>query len=53
MDKDSPAVHARGTALRSDDSAGNKEMCALRNNITTARLVAINSVEVKCSITVG
>jgi hypothetical protein len=52
VDKDSPAVHSRGTALQSDACARNKQMCAPRN-VTIACLVAINSVEVKCGINVG
>jgi hypothetical protein len=52
VNKGLPAVHARGTALQSDASARNKEMCAPQN-ATKACLVAINSVEVKCSINVG
>jgi hypothetical protein len=52
VDKGSPAVHARGTVLQSDASARNKEMCA-PPNATITLLVAINSVEVKCSINVG
>jgi hypothetical protein len=45
-------VHARGTVLQSDASAKNKEMYAPQN-ATKACLVAINSVEVKCSVNVG
>ena len=52
MHKGSPAVRARGTALEGDDAARNKEMCAPRN-ATMTLLVAINSVEVEFSITVG
>jgi hypothetical protein len=52
VDKDSPPVHARGTTLQSDASARNKEMCVPRNAMITL-LLAINSVEVKCSINVG
>jgi hypothetical protein len=51
MDKGSPAVDAGGAELQSDASARNKEMCVPRNATTV--LVAINSVEVKCSINVG
>jgi hypothetical protein len=52
VDKGSPAVHARGTVLQSDACARNKEMCPTLN-VTIAYLVAINSVEIKCSINVG
>jgi hypothetical protein len=45
-------VHARGTVLQSDASARNKEMC-VPQNATTACLVAINSVEIKCTTNVG
>jgi hypothetical protein len=52
VDKGSPAVHARVTVLQSDASARNKEMCALRN-ATITLIVAVNNVEVKCSVNVG
>jgi hypothetical protein len=52
LKKGFPAVHAKGAELQSDASARNKEMSAPRN-ATITLLVAINSVEVKCSINVG
>ena len=52
MDKGSPAVHARGSVLQRIGSARNKEMCA-PSNATITRIVEINSVEVKCGISVG
>jgi hypothetical protein len=52
VDKGSPTVHARGTALQSNASARNKKKCA-PHNATIACVVAINSVEVKCNINVG
>jgi hypothetical protein len=52
VDKGSPAVHARGTVLQRYAYARNKEMSAPQN-ATKACLVAIYSVEVKCSVNVG
>ena len=52
VDKGSPTVHARGTVLQSDACVRNKEMC-VPPNATITHLVAINSVEAKCSINVG
>jgi hypothetical protein len=52
MDKGSPAVHARETVIQSNACTRNKEMYVPRH-ATITLLVAINSVEVKCSINVG
>jgi hypothetical protein len=52
VDKGSPAMHARVTVFQIVASERNKEMCAPQNAMIT-RVVAINSVEIKCSIKVG